>query len=89
MKNNYSTHEFETLINRNTKIAELLLTTLDQGYYARKDKCSCVYSAYILKPVLPGRNMKTRIDASVFVKYPRRLKALNFDNFDNSHDSFL
>ena len=26
---------------------------------------------------------------SVFVKYPRRLKALDFDNFDNSHNSFL
>ena len=24
-----------------------------------------------------------------FGKYPRRLKALNFDNFDNSHNSFL
>ena len=26
---------------------------------------------------------------SVFVLYPRRLKALNFNNFDNSHNSFL
>jgi len=25
----------------------------------------------------------------VFVWYPRRLKALNFDNFDNSHNSFV
>ena len=47
---------------------------------ARKDNCSCVYSAYILKPLLSGRNLLTRIDTSVFVKYPRRLKALNFDN---------
>ena len=31
----------------------------------------------------------TRIGASVFVYYPRRLKTLNFDNFDNSHNSFL
>ena len=28
----------------------------DQGYNARKVNCSCVYSAYILKPVLSGRN---------------------------------
>jgi len=28
-------------------------------------------------------------DVSVFVQYPRRLKALSFDNFDNSHNSFL
>ena len=25
----------------------------------------------------------------MFVQYPRRLKALNFHNFDNSHNSFL
>jgi len=62
---------------------------LDQSYYARKVNCSCVYSAYILKPVLSGRNLWTRIDASMFVLYPRRLKVLNFDNFDNLHNSFL
>ena len=56
---------------------------------ARKVICSCVYSVYILKPVLSGRNWWTRKDASVFFYYPRRLKALNFDNFDNSHNSFL
>ena len=28
-------------------------------------------------------------DASVFSLYSRRIKALNFDNFDNSHNSFL
>ena len=28
-----------------------------QGYNARKVNCSCVYSAYILKPVLSGRNL--------------------------------
>ena len=27
-----------------------------RGYNARKVDCSCVYSAYILKPVLSGRN---------------------------------
>ena len=27
--------------------------------------------------------------ASVFVQYPRRIKAFNFDNFENSHNSFL
>ena len=30
----------------------------------------------------------TRIGASVFVYYPRRL-SIKFDNFDNSHNSFL
>ena len=38
-----------------------------QGTNARKVNCSCVYSAYITKPVLYGRNLLTRIDASVFV----------------------
>ena len=28
-----------------------------QGCNARKDYCGCVYSAYILKPVLSGRNL--------------------------------
>ena len=60
-----------------------------QGYNARKVDCSCVYSSHILKRVHSGRNLQTRIDASVFVKYPKRIKALNFDNFDNSHNSFL
>jgi len=48
-----------------------------QGYKARKVNCSCLYSAYILKLVLSGRNLWTR------------MKALNFDSFDNSHNSFL
>ena len=36
-----------------------LIKTYDcmQGYYARKVNCSCVYSAYVLKSVLPGRNL--------------------------------
>ena len=38
-----------------------------QGYNARKVNCGRVYSEYILKPVLSGRNLWTRIDASVFV----------------------
>ena len=38
-----------------------------QGYNARKVNCSCVYSAYILKPVLSGPNLYTKIDESVFV----------------------
>ena len=28
-----------------------------QGYNASKVNCSCVYSAYILKPLLSGRNL--------------------------------
>ena len=28
-----------------------------QGTNARKVNCGCVYSAYILKPVLSGRNL--------------------------------
>ena len=28
-----------------------------QGYNERKFDCNCVYSAYILKPVLSGRNL--------------------------------
>ena len=40
-----------------------------QGTKARKVNCGRVYSAYILKPVIFGRNLKTRIDLSVFVYY--------------------
>ena len=29
----------------------------NQGYNARKASCSCVYSVYILKPVLYRRNL--------------------------------
>ena len=60
------------------KIYKLInIHTHMQGGNAWKVNSSCVYAACI------------RIDASVFVRYPRRLKALNFDNFDNSHKSFL
>ena len=34
-----------------------LRTLVDQGYNSRQVNCSCVYSAYILKPVLSGRNL--------------------------------
>ena len=34
-----------------------LRATLDQGTNARKVNCGRVYSAYILKPVLSGRNL--------------------------------
>ena len=33
--------------------------------------------------------LRTRMDASVFVYHPRRIKTFNFDDFENSHDSFL
>ena len=56
---------------------------------ARKVNCGRVFPAYILKPVVSGRTLQTRIDASVFVQYPRRIKAFNLDSFENSHDSFL
>ena len=52
------------------------LNSKHQECNARKVNCSCVHSAYILKPVLFGRNLYTRIYASVFVLYSRRLKAL-------------
>ena len=33
------------------------LRLIEPGNIARKVNCCCVYSAYILKPVLPGRNL--------------------------------
>ena len=63
--------------------------SLDQKTDARKVNCGRVYPAYILKPILSGRTLLTRIDASVLVYYPRRLKAFNFDKFENLHNSFL
>jgi len=62
---------------------------MNQGTNARKVNSGRVYSGYILKPVLSGRTLLTRKDASVFVYYPRRLKAFYFDIFENSHNSFL
>ena len=66
-----------------------MYSLLSQGNNARKVNCVCVYSAYILKPVLSGRCLEINKVASVFVKYSRRIKAFNFDNFNNSHNSFL
>ena len=44
-----------------SQISGLYLTNFrdrgKQGYNARKVNCSCVYSAYILKPVLSGQNL--------------------------------
>ena len=37
-------------------LAYIITHTL-QGNNARKVNCGCVYSAYILKPVLSGRNL--------------------------------
>ena len=54
-----------------------------QGCNVRKVNYGCVYSAYILKPVLSGWNLYTRIDALLLVKYPRWIRAFNFDDFDN------
>ena len=60
MKNRIISHHFF----QSTKLEEIFLTIwLQQGYNARKVNCSCVYSAYILKPVLSGRTLQTRIDA--------------------------
>ena len=33
------------------------IVIFDQGYNTRKVNCSCVYSAYIFKPVFSGRNL--------------------------------
>ena len=55
----------------------IYILTLIQGTNARKVNCGRVYSAYILKPVLSGRNL-----------YPRKIKAFNFHNFENLHNSF-
>ena len=41
--------------------------TYKQGNKARKVNCCCVFSAYILKPVLSGLCLLIRIDESVFL----------------------
>jgi len=38
-----------------------------QGTNARKVNCSCVYSAYILKPVLSGQNSCYRVKALTWI----------------------
>ena len=44
------------LNNRGVK-AHKIYCGLAQGYNVRKVNCSCVYSAYTLKPVLSGRKL--------------------------------
>ena len=51
-----------TLCTNKTKNSKYEKSTLylmgeNQGNKARKINCCCVYSAYILKPVLSGRNL--------------------------------
>ena len=61
-----------------------------QGCNARKVNCSCVHCVHIKTSSFWAE--LTIIDASLFVYYPRGLKALyfdNFDNFDNSLNIFL
>ena len=55
-----------------------------QGNNARNINCCCEFSAYMLKLVLFGLYLLTRIDASVFLQYPQRIKAFHFDNLHNS-----
>ena len=63
--------------------------SLWQGCNARKVNCGCVYSVHIETSSLWAEFVNNnRCICSVHLN-PRRLKALNFDNFDNSRDSFL
>ena len=49
----------ETHTNKHFRVRKTIFHIFDQsqGCNARKVNCSCVYSAYILKPVLSGRNL--------------------------------
>ena len=58
--------------------------TIMQGKLMR----SCILCVHIETSSLCAKFLN-KIDVSVFVYYPRKKKAFNFDNFDNSHDRFL
>ena len=62
--------------------------TAYQGTNARKVNCDRVYFAYILKPVLSGGICKQERCISVRL-VSEEVNAFNFDNFENSHISFL
>ena len=53
-----------------------------QGYNARKVNWSPLYSAYILKFVSKNQCNSVRLVS-------KEVKSITFDNFDNSHNSFL
>ena len=59
-------------------VALRFLFSFSQGYNARKVHCSCVCSAYILKPVLAGRNLETRIDALGVRLVSEKVKSIKF-----------
>ena len=53
----------------------------------RKPCCPLlVFNSPLMKQFSLGRIRKQKVDASVYVQYPRRNKAFNFDN---SHNSFF
>ena len=61
----------------------------NQGCNARKVNCGRVYSAYILKPVL---FMVEFVNKNICISVrlvSEEVKSIKFDNFDNSHNSFL
>ena len=65
---------------------KFLVFSLTRGYNARKVICSCVNSAYIWAEFIVNRN---RCISVRLVSEEVKLKALDLDNFDNWHNSFL
>ena len=60
--------------------------TITQGCNARKVNCGRVYSVYILKPLAEFVNKNKCISVRLVSE---EVKSIKFDNFDNSHNSFL
>ena len=58
-----------------------LVKILEQGCNAWKVNCGCVYSAYILKAVHSGRNLQTKIVASVQSNNARKVISMVYAFF--------
>ena len=80
--------KYSTLMEVATQLNKVNEDSQEQGYNARKVSCSCVFSAFILKLVLFGGFLNKNRCISVSLVSEEVKKALNFDNFDNSHNSF-
>ena len=69
--------------------SQLLLVILNQGCNGRKVNWGRVYSAYILKPVLFWAEFVNKNRCISVRLVSEEVKSIKFDNFDNSHNSFL
>ena len=70
--------------------SRLLCHAIQKLYWSlRKVNCGRVYSAYILKPVSFWAEFVNKNRCISVHLVSEEVKSIKFDNFDNSHNSFL